>query len=82
MDLTISGQLLRSIKGNYTIREEGELQIFVELTNAAARAKKEFLQDLGVGRRRIKRRFIYWNQGEAKEIMNTYFKTLFSESKK
>lgn len=72
--------MLNSIVPKWNFTEGGLLEISAEINNAAALIKKEFLQDLGAGKRRIKRRFMYLTQGEAKRVMEVYLRVLFAEN--
>jgi hypothetical protein len=76
VDLTVTGGLLGSLVGDAKFEADGRLRISVDHSTADAKRKKVFLQDIGVGPTRIKRRYLYLNKTEIRRDLRIFYKSL------
>lgn len=64
-----TGQMLDSMRGDFTITDKVILA-GIKFTNAEARRKAEIHNDLGSGKNRIRRRFLYVNKRERSKVLS------------
>lgn len=81
VNLTISGALLAALRPEITMNGD-QVSIEAVFSSGSAQQKKKWLQDLGAGAGRIKRRFVYVNKAEAHRVTRLFMQTLFRTTKK
>ena len=79
VDLFITGDLHRAIKGKTKFLKTG-VRVGAQVKGGSARKKFDYIQNLGSGRSRIKRRFMYLNNTEANRVIRAMIRAGLSDA--
>lgn len=73
VDLYVSGDLYNAIKGKHRINSKS-VTVYAEVVGSKAKQKVQWLEEMGAGKGRIKRRFLYLTKKEAAMVAREMLK--------
>jgi len=83
VNLFVTGDLHNSIFGTFFFGSRGararQVELFARVKGSSAQQKKRWLQDMGAGRNRIKRRFMYFTKAEGRRIVNVMLRAISTD---